>query len=484
MANRAIRPGGPSVAISPHPWRKTDHRPPLRQGRRACVMATAPLSGGMISFPLYRLILRLAAPVLALQALGQCLRGRVGAQEAMGDLAERFGFDRAKEGSGRADLWLHGASNGELTSARWLIEGLRQRRPDLHILVTSNSTSARSMVRAWGVEGVSARLAPFDMAGAVARLRHRWGLRALIFVENELWPERLHQMAQQGPVICLGARLSAGSARNWQRLAPRLMRAMLADLALVSAQDGGSEARLLALGLPADRLGPRLMLKSRTEQAQALPPGSAPPFPLHLPRDRILLAASTHEGEEAVILAAFAKARAAASAKGAGFGLLILAPRHPRRSAEVVAALRESGLPFARRSAGETPGPDTAVYLADTLGEMPLWYAMAGATVIGGTFGTAGGHTPWEPAAHGSAILHGPGTANFAEIFAQLQAADAVCPVTADSLAEALTNLPPARQADLAAKASKVLAPADDAALWAALLPLLPPPEASAHARG
>ena len=438
----------------------------------------------MISFPLYRLILRLAAPVLALQALGQCLRGRVGAKEAMADLAERFGFGGGFGGGadrgGRADLWLHGASNGELTSARWFIEGLRKRRPDLHILVTSNSTSARSMVRAWGVEGVSARLAPFDMAGATARLRHRWAPRALIFVENELWPERLHQMAQQGPVICLGARLSAGSARNWQRLAPRLMRAMLADLALVSAQDGGSEARLLALGLPGDRLGPRLMLKSRAEQAQVLPPGTAPPFTPHLPRDRILLAASTHEGEEAVILSAYAKARAAA--KGTGFGLLILAPRHPRRSAEVVAALRESGLPFACRSAGEAPGPETAVYLADTLGEMPLWYAMAGATIIGGTFGNAGGHTPWEPAAHGSAILHGPGIANFTEVFAQLQAADAVCPVTTDTLAGALGSLTAACQADLAAKASKVLAPADDSALWGALLPLLPPPEAPPHA--
>ena len=416
----------------------------------------------MITLPLYRLTLRLLTPALALQVLVQRLRGRM----PPGALAERFGRgDPERKTPAAPTVWIHGASNGELTSARWLIERLRQLRPDLPLLITCNSASARRMVEGWGLAGVSLRLAPFDTPGAVRRLRDGWGLGALIFVENEVWPERITQMAAVGPVICLGARLSEGSARNWRRFAPALIGDLLARLALLSAQDAGSEARFLALGLPPDRLGPRLMLKARA--TAAAPP--LPPFPAPTPRARTLLAASTHPGEEAAILAGFAQARAQ-------FDLLILAPRHPHRSPEIAALIRAAGLPLAIRSAGEVPGPDCAVYLADTLGEMPLWYAMAGATVIGGTFGDAGGHTPFEPAAQGSAILHGPGVANFTEGFAALDAAGGAWPVTADNLGARLAALTPEAQADLAARAPAALAPADDAALLAALLALLPPP--------
>lgn len=403
---------------------------------------------------IYRTLMRALTPILALHAGLQYLRGRIGA----GGLAERFGLGLAGQGA----IWFHGASNGELTSARRVIEALRTARPDLPIVVTSNSWTARAMVTGWALPGVTARLAPFDTPGAVAAFRRRWQPRALIFVENELWPERFRQMAGQGPVICLGARMSEGSARNWRRIAPRLIAVMLRQIALLSAQDAGSEARFLALGLPEGRLGPRLMLKA----GKATPQAVLPFVPPH-PRARILLAASTHEGEETVILRAFAQARAQ-------FDLLILAPRHPRRSAEVAAAVRAEGLSLAIRSAGEQPGPETAVYLADTLGEMPGWYAMAGATVIGGTFGPAGGHTPYEPAAQGSAILHGPGVANFTEAFAVLEAAQAALQVTALNLGAALAGLAADRQAELAQRAATALTPADDAALMAAVLALLP----------
>ncbi|MBL8563022.1 MAG: 3-deoxy-D-manno-octulosonic acid transferase [Gemmobacter sp.] len=406
---------------------------------------------------LYRSLMRALTPFLALHAGLQRLRGRIGP----GGVAERFG----RGAGGVGGIWFHGASNGELTSARRVIEGLRAARPDLPIVVTSNSWTARAMVAAWAMPGVSARLAPLDTPGAVAAFRKRWQPGALIFVENELWPERIAQMAAQGPVVCLGARMSAGSARNWRRVAPGLIGGMLGRIALLSAQDAASEARFLALGLPSGRLGPRLMLKA----GLVAQPAALPFTPPH-PRARILLAASTHEGEEAVILRAFAQARAQ-------FDLLILAPRHPRRSAEVAAAIRAESLPFATRSAGEVPGPETAVYLADTLGEMPGWYAMAGATVIGGTFGPAGGHTPYEPAAQGSAILHGPGVANFTEAFAALAAAQATLPVRAERLGAALAGLTAERQADLAARASGALTPADDAALMASVLAVLPQPK-------
>lgn len=407
---------------------------------------------------LYRTIMRALMPVLLGQALLQRLRGRLEA----GALAERLGA----RGAGPVDLWLHGASNGELTSARWVVERMLALRPDLRIVVTCNSGTARRMVAGWALPRVAVRLAPFDTPSAVARFRKAWSPRALICLENELWPERITQMAGVGPVIFLGARMSEGSARNWGRVAPGLMAAMLGQVTLLSAQDAGSEARFRALGLPARALGPRLMLKARAGATT----GVDLPFAPVAARARTVLAASTHPGEEGPILRAFAKAKAAGAVD-----LLILAPRHPRRGAEIAALIAAEGLTMARRSEGQAPGAETAVYLADTLGEMPLWYAMAGITVIGGTFGDAGGHTPYEPGQQGSCILHGPNVANFAEVFAALDAAGAAVRVTEESLATVLTTLLEDRQAELAAAATRVLQPQDEGALISALMAALPP---------
>ncbi|MEH7829725.1 3-deoxy-D-manno-octulosonic acid transferase [Gemmobacter denitrificans] len=402
---------------------------------------------------LYRIIMRAILPLLLAYLLVQRLRGLVGP-----------GAGRARLGltAPRADVWLHGASNGELTSVRPLLAQIIAARPGLAVLVTSNTETARQMVADWGLPGVQAQLAPFDTPGCVARLLARTQAKALILLENELWPERIARMP--GPVIGLGARMSAGSARNWQRLAPHLIAATLHRFALVSAQDAGSEARLCALGLPADRLAPRLMLKAAALQADPVPP----PFPSPSPRHRILLAASTHEGEEDIMLDAFMAARAQ-------FDLLILAPRHPRRSAAVAAMIAARGLDFAIRSQGETPGPGTAVYLADTLGEMGAWYGMAGATVIGGSFADRGGHTPFEPAAHGSALLHGPSTSNFLEIFQHLdQAEGAISVANVQGLGLALAGLNADLQARLAAQARQVLAGGQDtAALLTRVLALI-----------
>lgn len=399
----------------------------------------------------------LALPVLVARTLWQERRGTL----PRGALRERLARTQAPAPAAGPVLWLHGASLGELTSVRWLVARLLAEGPGLSVVVTSNTATARAMVRGWDLPGVTARLAPFDRPGPVGRFLRQWRPDALVVVENELWPERLAACAARGiPVLLIGARLSAGSARNWGRLAPGLMRAMLGQLAAVSAQDAASERRLRDLGLAGDRLLPRLMLKSR---AAAPAQARTPPFALPVARDRCLLAASTHEGEEGPILDAFARS--------GGFDLLILAPRHPNRGKAVAGLIAARGLTHATRSAGEVPGPGTRVYLADTLGEMDHWYGMAGATVIGGTFADRGGHTPFEPAAQGSAILHGPSVANFAEAFASLDAADAAIPLAgAEDLAAALSGLDAERQARLSAAARTVLLPREDeAALIAAI---------------
>ncbi|WP_136685917.1 3-deoxy-D-manno-octulosonic acid transferase [Falsirhodobacter xinxiangensis] len=368
---------------------------------------------------LYRLVLLFALPFLCLHAWRR------------GALRDRLALGPAIPGA----IWVHGASNGEITSARRVIEALAARGDA--VLVTCNNPTAKAMVEGWNI-GVTARLAPFDDLLTVRRFLRRWQPRALVVIENELWPERIIAAARRMPVLAIGARMSERSARRWQKVP--LMRRMLGAPSWVSAQDAQSEARLVALGLPADRLGPRLMLK--TAEAAMATPGP-------VPRVETLLAASTHEGEDAPILAAFAAQ--------SRFRWLILAPRHPKRGPQIAQLARAMGLDVRLRSAGDAPGGQ--VYIADTLGEMATWYGMAGATFIGATFVEKGGHTPFEPVAAGSAVLHGPSLFNFTEVFAALN--DAVLPVTPETLAAALDTLTPTRQRQLADAARAALPRSD-----------------------
>lgn len=375
--------------------------------------------------------------------------------------AERVRPPVPPEGAGPL-VWLHAASNGELAAARPVIASLISARPGLRLLVTANSLSGRDLARGWGLPGAAVRLAPHDDTATVTRFLHAARPAALVVIENELWPNRLRLAAAQGiPVFCLAARISERSARTWHRF-PGLARAVIGAIAWLAPQDAHSRERFRALGLPDDRIGPDMVLKSAARATDAAP--------LPFPRASTLLAASTHAGEEEIVLAAFAKARAARPDLR-----LILAPRHPRRRAEVEAAIRAAGLAFATRSAGAEPDPALPVYLADTLGEMDRWYAGAGMTFVGGSLVDRGGHTPFEPAAHGSAILTGPHVANAGPAYAALLAAGGAVRVTGvDDLAAAILRLAePQAQRQQAAAATRALSPFSAAASVAAFLAAL-----------
>lgn len=320
----------------------------------------------------------------------------------------------------RADIWIHAASVGEVNSASVLIETLAL---DHSILVTTNSETglARAEARGW-----PAVLAPLDLPGALARFLDAARPRVAVTVEAELWPMRAKMLAARGiPHVIVGARMSERSARRWSRL-PGLIRPVLKNVAALSAQDPGSEARLLSLGLADDAVLPRLDLK-------LLAPARVTPPPPSALRDRTVLAASTHPGEDEPVLDAWLAVRAEHPD-----GRLILALRHPDRADQIAAMLTAKGLDFGRRSAGADDHP---LLLADTLGEMPLWYDRAGICITGGSLVDHGGHTPWEPAAHGSAILHGSHVANFAETYAALDQIGAARAIDATSLPGALAEM-------------------------------------------
>lgn len=388
-----------------------------------------------------RLLIRLLLPLVPWAMLLVAVWRRVTGTEPPEALAERLGRVPAPTGP---TLWLHGASNGELASARWLIEALLAQRLTLHVLVTCNTLTARTMVQAWQIPRVTAAFAPLDLGWPLSRLLAAWHPQALLTVEGEIYPRRFKACAAAGiPIVLIGARMSERSFRGWVELQPVMTKA-LALVKMASAQDDASEQRLKKLGLPARVTGDICDLK-----AVAISLLPTPDLPPRDTRATCLLAASTHEGEEEIVLTAFAAQ--------SQFTHLILAPRHPRRGDAVASLVQARGLAFARRSLGQMPG-NHPIFLADTMGEMDLWYACSGATFVGGSFAPRGGHTPWEPARFASAILHGPDLANFAKSYAALDGAGGALGLAdPQDLAAALTGLDGARQQAMADAAAKIL---------------------------
>lgn len=363
---------------------------------------------GAAMLTIYRIISRLIEMILR-------LRVRIGGQDT---LRQRLALETPPP---PADIWIHGASVGELTSARPIIQALAA---DFSVLVTANSRTGRDMVADWGLP---VRLAPLDVPGALGRFLGAVRPRLSLTIEAELWPLRSRMLADRGiPQAVIGARMSERSARRWAWMRG-LISPVLGRIAALSAQDKDSEARLRQLGLPVLAVLPRFDLKLLAP-AQVVPPAENPA------RDRTVLAASTHEGEDAAILDAWLAARATHPDLR-----LILAPRHPQRGADIAALIAARGMDVMRRSEGAAE--DAPVLLADTLGEMPRWYAKAGICFVGGSLTDIGGHTPWEPAAYCCAILHGPYVSNHAANYAALASAGAARQVDTRTLGMELVRL-------------------------------------------
>jgi len=395
---------------------------------------------------IYRLATGLAGPAL-----------RAAAPLTGGLLRERLALDAPV--LARGGIWIHAASVGELNSARAVIEALAAYHA---VVVTTNSVTGRAVARGWGLP---AHLAPLDVPGAVRRFLDAVRPVLMVTVENEIWPNRAAEARRRAiPQAVIGARMSERSARGWGR-ARGLIGPVLAGLELLSAQDADTESRLRALGLPQAALAGRLNLK-------LLGPAAIRPGPEGASRDRLWLAASTHPGEERAVLAA----HAALAARIPGLRL-ILAPRHPRRAAEVAALAVAAGftpeLLGAREVAAAGAPP---VLLIDRLGALGGAYAAAGVCLTGGSLADHGGHTPWEPAAHRCALLHGSHVANFRADYALLDAEGAARLVTPGTLAERLGAIlsDPGRRRAMGQAARRALdaAAPDPAPLVARLLAL------------
>lgn len=408
-------------------------------------------AGPSLALAAYLALSRAAGPLAPWLLARRAARGR----EDPARIGERLG----RPGLPRPDgplIWLHAASVGEALSALPLIDALAGAASVL--LTTGTVTSAR-LVAGRLPPGARHQFVPVDTGAAVTGFLDHWRPDLGIWIESELWPRLVIETARRGvPMLMVNARISARSAAGWAR-APRMAARLVRSFAEIVTQDADSAARLNAMGAARVRVGGNLKLLA--------PPPPADPAALAAasaalgPRPR-WLAASTHGPEEA------AAARAHLSLRAAHPGLCtLIAPRHPDRGEALAAELAALGLDIGRRSLGQGPGAD--IWLLDSFGEMGLWYRLAPVSLVGGSLVDRGGHNPFEPAALGSAILHGPHVANFAPAYAALAAAGGARAVTADSLGPGVAALladTPARAAMTAAAVAAVDAP-DLAALVA-----------------
>ncbi len=366
-------------------------------------------------------------------------------------------------------VWLHGASLGEGLALLPVVDALVDRGAT--VLITTGTVNSARVLADRLPPGVIHQFVPLDLPGFMRRFLDHWRPALVLLAESELWPNLLAEVARRRtPLALVNARMSARSFGRWRR-APWVIAALLDQVALCLAQTEEDGARFAELGAVTVKVTGNIKFDA--------PPPPADPRDVDEIIDCIggrpfWLAASTHADEEALLLAAHR--RIAATAAGL---LTIVAPRQPDRGPALAAAAACAGLRVALRSRSEAVGPGTDLYVADTVGELGLFYRASEIVYVGRSLAGGGGQSPIEPAKLGCAVLHGPQVENLAEPYRVLdEAGGALCVRHGDALADAVLTLlaDPGRRAAMAARATEAVGKLTGATerTVAALAPLLP----------
>ena len=380
-----------------------------------------------LSLTAYRFLTALGTP-LAVPFLAMRLRR---GKEDPRRIAERRGRPGLSRPPGRL-VWLHGASVGEAVSLLPFVE--RITRAGASALVTTGTVTSAGLLAQRLPPGAMHQYAPLDSPFFLHRFLAHWRPDAALVAESELWPNMILEAKRAAlPLAMVNGRMSQRSFNRWRR-APGFIGALLGcfDLCLARSDDDGE--RLLSLGAPAVLVAGDIKF-----DAPALPADRRELAELSglISGRQVWIAASTHEGEE--LIAAKAHKRLTRVFPDA---LTLIAPRHPERGEAILRQLEAEGLVCALRSRGERPGPDAAVYVCDTIGELGLFYRLAGVVFVGKSFSGGGGQNPIEPARLACAILHGPKVANFSEVYVALDAAGGALEIAAPAdLGDALIGL-------------------------------------------
>lgn len=392
---------------------------------------------------LYRTTGIVATPLLHHYLNKRAARGK----EDPARLQERFGQAERPRPVGKL-IWIHAASVGELQSVLALVTRINEAYPTLHVLITTGTVTSAQLLAARKLPNVIHQYVPIDTYASVRRFLQHWQPDLALWVESEFWPELLYQTQARGiPTLLINARMSARSAQRWARL-----RSIITPLVNgfrgvfpSTAEDG---ARLNTLGTPTIVCTGNLKFDAPPLPADT---HALSAFSASIDGRPTLLAASTHDGEETII------ADAARTLLATWPTLLtIIVPRHATRGDSVTAMLRAEGFTTAQRARKEPITAATQMYVADTMGELGLFFRACDLVCMGGSFIPHGGHNVLEPARLNCAIVTGMHMHNFADITGRMRKAGAL--IVAENVAslvhtctELLGN--PEKQLNLADKA-------------------------------
>ncbi len=353
----------------------------------------------------YTLLLYLVAPLVLLRLAWRGLS----APDYLRRWPERFGF--IEPPLGEYVIWLHAVSVGEVQAAVPVIRALLEKYPAYSLLVTTVTPTGSAQVSALFGNDVAHIYAPYDLPGAVSRFLERVQPKLAIVMETELWPNLYHGCHRSDiPLLLVNARLSEKSERGYRRVG-QLIPQTLANVTWIAAQSDRDAERFIRLGAVPDRVTVSGNLKfeqrippSLVERAQVLRREWGVERP-------VLIAASTHEGEDELLLDVFGQLR-----KELPDCLLVLVPRHPERFGTVADLCRSRGMNIVLRTQQIPCTADTSVFIGDSMGELLQFYAAADVAFVGGSLVSHGGHNLLEPASLGVPVVCGPHTFNFSEI--------------------------------------------------------------------
>lgn len=368
-----------------------------------------------LTLRMYRGSTRFAAPFA-----GFLLKRRLkSGKEDPSRVAERRGIPSLRRPAGPL-VWVHGASVGEILSVFPLLERIRAN--GFSVLLTSGTVAAARLAALRLPHGILHQFSPLDTPKFVKRFLDHWQPDLALLTESEFWPNLITEASERGtPFVLVNGRLSPRSFDRWKWMR-RTSNTLLSRIDLCLVQEPEDARRLAGLGAK------RIVTTGNLKFDVPPPPADSPALSAlgrALQNRTVILAASTHEGEEAAMIEAHRWLRRSTP------GLItIIVPRHPDRGGAVAELAEQNGLVAMLRSRGHLPDRGTEIYVADTIGEMGLFYRLAPIVFMGGSLVKHGGQNPIEPAKLGSAILHGPYVSNFNAIYAELNRAHGAATVT------------------------------------------------------
>lgn len=364
----------------------------------------------MLIFRIYKLITIIIKPFLFLFFIYRLLKNK----EEFGKYSERRGLSLKVKPEGKI-IWIHAASVGETLSTLPLIKKLKELSPKINIIITTSTKTSKEIIIKKNMDRVFHQYVPWDNKNFCINFLNQWKPDIAVFLESEIWPNLLYETKRKKiPISLINARITNKTYSRWLKF-PKTISYLLSFFSLIVAQDNLSKNKLHSLG--AKNIFVYGNLKNDSEKL-SYNAESFKKYNNYFEQKDIIVAASTHRGEEKNIVNVFKSL-----IKELPDLFLVMAPRHPERRNEIVSLLKKQGFSekeYLLRSGDNSLNENTKIFILDTIGELGYFYEKSEVVVLGGAFGEFGGHNPLEPARFNNAIFSGPNYFNFKDEYDQL----------------------------------------------------------------